>query len=166
MDVDLRHPSVHRDLGHAARPGPGRVHGRRAELDEVIVHDEETGLHYLPIRRQTGQPDRPPGQPEDEAALFAQLRERFDFIVMDSAPLLGVTDTKVRLALRRQGAVRDALGQDQPRTRRSTRWPTCARSRRNVAGVVLTQVDVTKHAQYGYGDVGQYYGKYQKYYVN
>jgi hypothetical protein len=31
---------------------------------------------------------------------------------------------------------------------------------------VLTQVDVRKHAQYGYGDVGQYYGKYQKYYVN
>jgi hypothetical protein len=25
---------------------------------------------------------------------------------------------------------------------------------------------VVKHAQYGYGDVGQYYGKYQKYYVN
>ena len=36
----------------------------------------------------------------------------------------------------------------------------------HVAGVVLTQVDVRKHAQYGYGDVGQYYGKYQKYYVN
>jgi hypothetical protein len=35
-----------------------------------------------------------------------------------------------------------------------------------VAGAVLTQVDVVKHAQYGYGDVGQYYGKYQKYYVN
>jgi Mrp family chromosome partitioning ATPase len=39
-------------------------------------------------------------------------------------------------------------------------------ARASVSGVVLTQVDVRKHAHYGYGDVGQYYGKYQKYYVN
>jgi hypothetical protein len=34
----------------------------------------------------------------------------------------------------------------------------------NVAGAVLTLVDVHKHAQYNYGDIGQYYGKYKKYY--
>ena len=33
-------------------------------------------------------------------------------------------------------------------------------------GELLTQVDVVRHAQYGYGDVGQYYGKYRKYYAN
>jgi hypothetical protein len=36
----------------------------------------------------------------------------------------------------------------------------------NVAGAVLTQVDMRRHAQYGYGDVGQYYDKSQSYYVN
>ena len=35
-----------------------------------------------------------------------------------------------------------------------------------IAGVVLTQVDVRNHTLAAYGDVRQYYGKYQKYYVN
>ncbi len=36
----------------------------------------------------------------------------------------------------------------------------------DVAGVVLTQVNVRKHARYGYGDHGSYYGKYKSYYTN
>ena len=35
----------------------------------------------------------------------------------------------------------------------------------DVAGVLLTQVDVRKHAQYGYSDSGAYYGKVSEYYV-
>ena len=34
------------------------------------------------------------------------------------------------------------------------------------SGVVLTQVDLRKHAQYGYGDIGQYYARSQRYYIN
>jgi len=36
----------------------------------------------------------------------------------------------------------------------------------NVAGCVMTQVDLSKHAQYGYGGIDGYYKKYRKYYVN
>ena len=87
------------------------------------------------------------------------------FVVLDSAPLLGVTDTKV--VSRFADKVLFVMQWDQTSRRpRSTRWLICARAKGHVAGVVLTQVDVRKHAQYGYGDVGQYYGKYQKYYVN
>ena len=34
------------------------------------------------------------------------------------------------------------------------------------AGVVLSRVDVKKHAQYGYADSGSYAGTYGKYFVN
>ena len=34
----------------------------------------------------------------------------------------------------------------------------------SVAGVVLTMVNVGKHAKYGYGDSGSYYGSHKKYY--
>ena len=34
-----------------------------------------------------------------------------------------------------------------------------------VAGAVLTQIDLRKHARYGYGDYGQYYGRYRDYYA-
>lgn len=36
----------------------------------------------------------------------------------------------------------------------------------NVSGVVLTQVDMTRHARYGYGGIDSYYHKYRKYYQN
>jgi Mrp family chromosome partitioning ATPase len=36
----------------------------------------------------------------------------------------------------------------------------------SVAGVVLSMVNVKKHAAYGYGDSGAYYGRYSKYYTS
>jgi succinoglycan biosynthesis transport protein ExoP len=164
MDVDLRHPSVHRDLG--AKPEQGLVEHMAGEktLDEVLVHSEETGVWYLPIKRQTANPtDLLASQKMKQ--LFVLLRERFDFIVLDSAPLLGVTDSKVASRL----ADKVLFAMQWEKTNKDTGTNALVHMREakaSVAGAVLTQVDVRKHAHYGYGDVGQYYGKYQKYYVN
>ena len=35
-----------------------------------------------------------------------------------------------------------------------------------VAGIVLTYVNVRKHARYGYGDSAYYYGRYKEYYAD
>ena len=94
MDVDLRHPSVHRDLG-GRRAWAGRVHGRRAGAGRGAGAQRGDGDLVPADQAADGQPDRPARQPEDEAPAGRQLRERFDFVVLDSAPLLGVTDTKV-----------------------------------------------------------------------
>ena len=164
MDVDLRHPNVHRDLGVTPSQGLVEYMAGERELDEVLVHNEEAALWYLPVKRQTANPTDLLGS-QKMKLLFGQLRERFDFIVLDSAPLLGVTDTKV--VSRFADKVLFVMQWDK--TSKDTAVNALAHMREargNVAGVVLTQVDVRKHAQYGYGDVGQYYGKYQKYYVN
>jgi capsular exopolysaccharide synthesis family protein len=164
MDVDLRHPSVHRDLG--VQPAQGLVEHMAGEktLDEVLVFSEDTGIWYLPIRRQTANPTDLLGS-QKMKQLLAILRERFDFIVMDSAPLLGVTDSKV--ASRHADKVLFVVKWEKTGKETSANALVHMReARASVAGAVLTQVDVRKHAQYGYGDVGQYYGKYQKYYVN
>lgn len=97
--------------------------------------------------------------------LLTRLREQFDFIVLDSASLLGVTDRKVVSRL----ADNVLFAMQWHTTSLDTAVNTLVNMREArgaVAGVVLTQVDVREHAQYGYGDVGQYYGTYQKYYVN
>jgi polysaccharide biosynthesis transport protein len=36
----------------------------------------------------------------------------------------------------------------------------------DIAGIVLSRVDLKKHAKYGYADSGYYRGSYSKYYVN
>ena len=164
VDGDLRHPNVHRDLGGAHEHGLVEYLAGERELDEVIIRDEEAGFSYLPVRRQTANPTDLLGS-QKMRQLLGLLRERFDFVVVNSAPLLGVTDTKV--VSRFVDKVLFVMQWDK--TSRDTATNALAHLREahgQIAGVVLTQVDVRRHAQYGYGDVGQYYGKYQKYYVN
>ena len=36
----------------------------------------------------------------------------------------------------------------------------------DIAGIVLSRVNIKKHARYGYADSGHYQGNYRKYYVN
>ncbi len=164
MDLDLRHPSVHRDL--RARPEIGFVEVMAGEktLDEVIAHDVDTGIDYLPIKRQTANPTDLLSSRKMQQ-LLKDLRHRYAYIVIDSAPLLGVTDSKLVARL-----VDKVLFVTQwEKTPADTARNALANLREvgaNIGGSVLTQVDVKKHAYYGYGDVGQYYGKYQKYYVN
>lgn len=164
MDLDLRHPSVQRDLG--TRPATGFVEHMMGEtsLEEAIVRDEETGLDYLPIRRQTANPTNLLGSHKMKE-LITDLRARYDYIVLDSAPLLGVTDSKVVALV----ADKVLFATQWEKTNADTVRNALAHLhevRADIGGVVLTMVDVRKHARYGYGDVGQYYGKYHKYYVN
>jgi capsular exopolysaccharide synthesis family protein len=164
LDADLRHPSVHRDLGTAPAQGLVELIAGEKELDDVLARSEETGIWHLPVKRQTANPTDLLGS-QRMKLLVAELRRRFDFVVVDSAPLLGITDTKVvsRLADRVLFVTRwDKTGRDTA----LNALAHLREAKAHVAGVVLSQVDVRRHARYGYGDVGQYYGKYQKYYVN
>lgn len=163
VDVDLRHPSVHRDLKVQPQQGLVEFIAGERSLDEVLAFDEASNLHYLPIRRQTASPTALLGSPRMEE-LFATLRERFDFIVLDAAPLIGVTDSKIA-ALKADCVL---FTMRWGHTNKETANSALAHLREvkaNIAGVVLTLVDVHKHAQYNYGDIGQYYGKYKKYYA-
>ncbi|MBF0375255.1 MAG: hypothetical protein HQL39_17800, partial [Alphaproteobacteria bacterium] len=40
------------------------------------------------------------------------------------------------------------------------------RTRSAGASLVLSRVDIRKHASYGYGDSGQYYKAYRRYYTS
>ncbi len=164
IDLDLRHPSIQRELGTSPPHGFVEYMGGEKHLDEIIFHDEETGLDYLPVKRQTANPTDLLGS-QKMRLLMEELRARYDYLVIDSAPLLGVTDTKVAAVLADKVVFASQWEQTSAETARNG-LAHLYEVRASIGGVVLTQVDVRKHAHYGYGDVGQYYGKYQKYYVN
>lgn len=164
MDLDLRHPSIPRELGFAPKAGFVEYIAGEVPLEAAIGHDQETGIDYLPVKRQAPNPTDLLGS-QRMKQLMEELRQRYDFIVIDSAPLLGVTDSKViaRLADKVLFVVR--WEETNAETARNA-LQHLLEVRASIAGAVLTLVDVKKHARYGYGDVGQYYGKYRKYYVN
>ncbi len=164
VDLDLRHPSVHRELGW--QPGTGIVEyvtGERS-LEEAIQHDTETGLYFLPVKGQTTNPTDVFESPKLQE-LMAWAREHFDLVVLDSAPVASVTDARLAALLAdkvvfviRWGETEEAAAADSVQMLRAIGVEP--------AGAVFSMVDLKKHAQYGYGDVGRYYGKTTKYYVD
>ena len=84
-------------------------------------------------------------------------------MILDSSPTLAVSDARV-------------LSRQVDKTVFLVRWAETRRevakrglrqlvdAGADVAGVLMTVVDVRRHSQYGYSDSGYYYGKIRKYY--
>jgi succinoglycan biosynthesis transport protein ExoP len=98
------------------------------------------------------------------AWLLEDLRSRYDFVIIDSAPVLVISDAQIlsskadeTLLVVRWGATRREVATYAARQLKSTA--------RRVGGAILSQVDVTKQARYNYGDSGYYFGKAKRYYT-
>ena len=164
IDLDLRHPSVHRELGWQVSAGLVEYMAGERSLQEVIHNDLETGMHFLPVKAHTTTPidllesDR-------MRQLLEICRDNYDLVVLDSAPVASVNDTKVAAGLAdrvvfivRWGRTIESAARDSIRSLREAGIEP--------AGAVLSQIDLRKHAQYRYGDIGQYYTRSRRYYVN
>ncbi|MFO0888505.1 MAG: capsular biosynthesis protein [Isosphaeraceae bacterium] len=91
IDFDLRNPRVHANFGLADGPGVSEVLRSEATAADVAVEVEQTGLWVIPAGRRDS---RAVGAVASDGArlLFEEAREDFSFIVVDSAPVLQVTD--------------------------------------------------------------------------
>lgn len=162
IDCDLRRPLVHRHLGMDIGPGLVQLLAEEASLEDVLRRDEPSGAYVLTAG---GTPTNPTDiiTSDHFAQLLNSLKNTFDLIVIDSSPVLAVSDSRI-------------LSRMADKTIFVVRW---AETRREVvrlglkqileaggdlAGVVLSMVNVKKHSRYGYGDSGYYYGRYRKYY--
>ena len=162
IDCDLRRPLVHRHLGMDIGPGLVQLLADEVSLEDALRRDEPSGAYVLTAG---GTPANPTDiiTSEHFAQLLTNLKSAFDLIVIDSSPVLAVSDSRI-------------LSRMADKTIFVVRW---AETRREVvrlglkqileaggdlAGVVLSMVNVRKHSRYGYGDSGYYYGRYRKYY--
>jgi polysaccharide biosynthesis transport protein len=91
IDADLRRPAVHRVFGMSENRGLSEVLRQEATLAEVIQSHPMEGLFILPA----GEVDpRTLRMLASDAAgpLLEQLKSQFDFVILDTAPVLPVTD--------------------------------------------------------------------------
>ena len=93
MDADLRHPRVADYLGLEGASGLTTVLVGKASVDEVLQR-WGTHLWVLPSGVLPPNPSELLGS-RYMAELLADLRERFDAVIVDSPPLLPVTDAAV-----------------------------------------------------------------------
>lgn len=164
IDCDLRRPAVHRNLDLDNRLSLIEFLVEGCSAQDVIQKDETSGIYVLPAKNsQANALDLLSSQ--NMTQLVRSLRPHFDLIVLDTPPLLAVSDSKIagKLTDKTIYAVKwDAT----PRELVRTGLRAAVDAKLDLAGIVLTQVNVRKHARYGYGDHGYYYGKYKSYYTN
>lgn len=99
----------------------------------------------------------------DLPGLLKQVRDRYDLIIIDAPPVISLVDA----ALVAGQVDRTILAVKWAGTRRSVVGHALSEitsAGGTVGGVILTKVDVKRHSLYSFGDSGQYYGRYKKYY--
>jgi len=91
VDADLRHPSVASAMGLEGSVGLTTILLGRATLDDVVQQWGETTLYVLPAGEIPPNPSELLGSAAMEA-LFEEFLAAFDFVIVDSPPVLPVID--------------------------------------------------------------------------
>jgi polysaccharide biosynthesis transport protein len=159
IDGDLRRPSVHRRFDVPNTTGLSDILTGQLGWRAAVRHSQSmAGLDVLvagpPSRRAT---DLIGGV---LAELLEQAGREYDFVVLDSPPLLGFPEP-LQMAAAVDGVLLVALAGQTSRSALATAVQTLARLRANVVGVVLNSVRAETSGGYYYH---YYHSKYYKYY--
>jgi receptor protein-tyrosine kinase len=97
LDGDMRRPKLDKYLDLVGKAGLSTVLSGRASLSEVLQTTKFPGLTVL---TSGGTPPNPSELLGSLAAknLLRELRAKFDFVIVDSSPLLAVTDAAILAA--------------------------------------------------------------------
>lgn len=98
IDADTRRTATSRTMSTDSEVGLLDVLDGSATLDEALLRDEKTGMYLLPQKmRRTPNFDALQSTRMEE--LLERLKARFDFIIIDTAPVLPVAETKALAAM-------------------------------------------------------------------
>jgi capsular exopolysaccharide synthesis family protein len=158
VDADLRRPTLHLHFGLQKTPGLSDLLVGKASASQAIQTTRINGLQVLACGYQPPNPAELLGSPMMKQVAEA-LRSHYEWILIDSPPLLAMADTPV-LASVVEGVVL-VLSAD------STTKPSVVRALDQlhsvggkVVGVVLNRVNLERNSYY----YSQYYGEYYRSY--
>ncbi len=162
VDLDLRRANLAVAFGVKDRGGTidEYLMGTKT-LDQCVRRHEVSGVDYICAR-----PDTPnaPEVLESHAmkAALATFAERYDLVILDSPPVMAVSDARIIAQL----ADYTIFVVHWAKTARDvvTSAVAALRGVTDRVGIVINKVNLAKHALYEYGDYGDYYSRYQGYY--
>jgi polysaccharide biosynthesis transport protein len=103
VDADLRHPSLHELFHVRATPGLTRLlANRHVAVERVLVRTPITGLWLVPSGSSSATATTHDGEWRVARCVrqrLAELNERADLVIMDSPPVLAVSDASVLTGL-------------------------------------------------------------------
>lgn len=163
IDTDFRRSQVAKILGLRQSPGLIDLMSGTATFEDVLQVDPASSVNVI-VAGEFGSLAYDllaSGKLRETVKAF---RNSYEFVFADSPPILSLSDASlvanavdqtilvVRWNRTRRQVVRYAVNQMLSVEAR-------------IGGVILSQVDVKKSSMYSYGDSGQYFGKYAKYYT-
>ena len=164
VDCDLRRSSVVSSLGVPATGGTVDEYlaGSKA-LDQTLGRDESSGLYYFAAKRNM--PNSAEILNSNIMRAFVQgLARQFDLVILDTPPLITVSDALVAARL----ADYIVFFVQWERTSREVAVKALKQMRDldKQVGVVLARVNVRRYLRYGYSDPGYCNSKYRDYYAS
>lgn len=162
IDADLKRPTVAKALKKEFKFGLSDLLAGDATESQTICHDKNSGLDYIPAHPNTVNSHNLLASNRMKE-LLEKMKKTYDIVVIDTPPVMVLSDCIV-------------LAKVVDTTMFVLRWQKTSREivraaieqlksyNVNIAGVVLTRVDIEKQSQYGGGDKGHYYKNYSEYY--
>jgi tyrosine-protein kinase Etk/Wzc len=154
VGCDLRRPSLHEMFKSARSPGLADVLAGDCPLDSVIRSTNGVGISYISAGSLPPNPAELLGF-EGMRHVVAALREGYDHIIIDAAPILAVSDAQVIAPLVDLAVVVIESGRVPRKAAQHLQGLLQATSVK-VAGVVINDRSGKGSLYYGYGD--HYYG--------
>lgn len=159
IDADLRRPSLHKLFQVEQEPGLSNyLVGEINELpclQTVVPH-----LYLLPCGKIPPNPSELLGSARMEE-LLGRGQERFAHIILDSPPIISVTDATI-LSTKSEGTLLVIRAEEIPRKAAKKAKDQLLEVNSHLLGVVLNDIPFQKHGYYYYN----YYHKYQSYYYS
>jgi capsular exopolysaccharide synthesis family protein len=163
IDADFRRPRQHRLFGMSSPTGLASVLSEDCELIDAIQPTGFPGLSLLPCGPRPNNPAELLTSPRLEV-VFEMLRDRYDYVIVDTPPLLAVTDPCV-VAARVDGLLLTIRVSKDGR-------PAAVRAREmlmplgvKILGAVVNGVGPSAHGK-GYGYEHYHYGYEYGYHYN
>lgn len=159
IDADLRRPSIARSLGYERTlPGLSNLVAGTAEMDECIQHFGDGHIDVICAGVTPPNPSELLSSKRFKEVL-AQLEERYDRIIIDTAPSQAVSDALILAPL--VGAMVYVVKSDStPYQHARNGLKRLKAVNAPLVGVVLNQVDMKKGAKYYGQEYGGYYDVY------
>ncbi|SDH58564.1 polysaccharide biosynthesis tyrosine autokinase [Pseudomonas panipatensis] len=158
IDVDMRKGYLHKILGTSEENGLSDLLAKRCDFDSAVRQSEIDCLSFLPRGQIPPNPSELLMHP-NFTALLEEASRRFDLVILDTPPLLAVTDAAIVGRQAGTNLIVTRFGLNPPREIELT-IRRFAQNGIELKGAILNGIERRASAYYGYGSYGYYHYEY------
>lgn len=159
VDADMRRPTAHKIMGTSREPGLVELLFGEEERVLALAQTQIDGLSVIPTGRSTSVPGELLGSQKMRDAI-QMLLTKYDFVVLDTPPLLAVNDAAVVSLVADYRLLVVSTG-DTSLADLDRAVDALSAVGRKTDGAVINRFDAQRAYGYNYGSKGYGYGVYQ-----